>query len=99
MQRNYRGAMACDVSCGDRRNLTVLHTLGMKLHGTEVSADICDHTMRKLRASPERVEANIRPGLNWAIPFADGSFQRARIADDCFGIALDYFVFVCQRQG
>jgi SAM-dependent methyltransferase len=194
MQRNYRGAMACDVSCGDGRNLTVLHKLGMKLHGTEVSADICNHTMRKLRASPERIEADIRPGLNWAIPFADGSFdyvlswnaiyymrdahgdirehvrefarvmkpgawlvvsvptpncfslqgaeelgnglirivspyrssfldgaiyrrfasfedieavfgshfgnfQRARIADDCFGIALDYFVFVCQRQG
>lgn len=192
MERNYRGASACDVSCGDGRNLTVLHKLGMKLHGTEVSQDICDLTMRKLRASPESIEADIRPGVNWDLPFADRSFdyllswnacyymrdvagdirqhvaefarimkpgawlvvsvptprcfslqgaeelgndlvrikspyrsafldgaiyhrfnsfedieavfgshfsdfQRARISDDCFGLALDYFVFVCQR--
>jgi len=26
------------------------------------------------------------------------NFQRCRITDDCFGLPLDYFIFVCQRR-
>lgn len=26
------------------------------------------------------------------------NFQRCRISDDCFGLPLDYFIFVCQKR-
>ena len=75
MPHNYRGARICDVSCGDGRNLVLLNKLGAELFATEVSQPICDITREKLLAHSERISVDVRPGLNFDLPFDDGFFD------------------------
>ena len=75
MDRDYPGKKVCDVSCGDGRNLTLLNRLGLKLYATEVSQEICDITKAKLAAHADRIEVDIRPGLNFDLPFEDNFFD------------------------
>jgi SAM-dependent methyltransferase len=75
MDRNYEGKSVCDVSCGDGRNIVLLNKLKLKIFGTEVSENICKVTARKLREHPDHIEADLRPGFNWSLPFDDASFD------------------------
>lgn len=75
MDGDYAGKSVCDVSCGDGRNLTLLHKLGLKLFATEVSQEICDITREKLARHPDQITVDIRPGLNSDLPFDDGMFD------------------------
>lgn len=75
MSKDYAGKKACDVSCGDGRNLVLLNKLGLELHATEVNETVCEVTRRKLLAHPDRIAVDIRPGLNWDLPFEDGTFD------------------------
>ncbi len=75
MPRSYRGKSVCDVSCGDGRNLVLLHRLGLDLHGTEVTDEICNITKQRLLGHPERISADIQPGTNTALPFDDKRFD------------------------
>jgi len=75
MPQDYAGKRVCDVSCGDGRNTVLLHKLGFSLHGTEINEAVCEITRRKLLDHPQRISADIRPGLNWDLPFEDGFFD------------------------
>lgn len=75
MAKDYQGKKVCDVSCGDGRNLVLLNKLGMSLHATEVNQAVCDVTRRKLAEHPDNIAVDIRPGLNWDLPFEDGAFD------------------------
>lgn len=75
MSRDYAGKKVCDVSCGDGRNLVLLSKLGLELYATEVNETICDITRRKLLSHPDGIAVDIRPGLNWDLPFRDGLFD------------------------
>ena len=77
LPHDYEGAKVVDVGCGDGRNLTLLHALGMQLHATEISETICARTREKLAARAQPIHVDIRPGLNWDLPFADATFDYA----------------------
>src|SRR5687767_12104182 len=69
MPHAYKGAKICDVSCGDGRNLVLLNKLGAELFATELNQKICDITKQKLADHAEHISVDIRPGLNWDLPF------------------------------
>jgi len=73
MPHNYQGAKVCDVSCGDGRNLVLLNKLGLELFATEVSPSICEVTRQKLAQHSDRIAVDIRPGVNYDLPF-EGNF-------------------------
>ena len=82
MSRDYLGKSVCDVSCGDGRNLVLLHKLGLTLHATELTPEICDITQRRLL--DQRIEVDIRPGTNRALPFGDGQFDYLLSWNACY---------------
>ena len=84
MSRDYRGKRVCDVSCGDGRNLVLLHKLGLDLHATELSPEICDITRRRLLGHKERIAVDIRPGNNRALPFDDSRFDYLLSWNACY---------------
>jgi SAM-dependent methyltransferase len=84
MKRNYPGARICDVSCGDGRNLVLLHKLRMELYATEVSDEICAITQRKLIESPEKIAVEMRTGTNASLPFEDGYFDYLLSWNACY---------------
>jgi len=84
MSREYRGKRACDISCGDGRNLVLLHKLGLDLHATELTEEICNITRRRMRDHKEPIEVDIRPGTNRALPFGDGHFDYLLSWNACY---------------
>ena len=40
-----------DLGFGDGRNMPLLHNLGMRVFGVEISQDICDLTQARMQAS------------------------------------------------
>jgi ubiquinone/menaquinone biosynthesis C-methylase UbiE len=84
MSHNYRGAKVCDISCGDGRNLVLLHKLGLELYATEVSQDICEITRRKLLSHGEKISVDIREGRNGALPFGDNYFDYLLSWNACY---------------
>jgi SAM-dependent methyltransferase len=75
MSRDYRGKRVCDVSCGDGRNLVLLHKLGLDLHATELTPEICDITRQRMIQHKEQIRVDIRPGNNGSLPFDDDYFD------------------------
>ncbi len=75
MPHAYQGAKVCDVGCGDGRNLVLLHKLGLELFATELNERICEITKAKLADHAEHILADIRPGLNWQLPYDDNMFD------------------------
>src|SRR5215831_15094793 len=85
--RNYHGKKVCDVSCGDGRNLVLLHKLGFDLHATELTPEICDITKKRLLAHKERILVDIRAGTNAALPFEDETFDYMLSWNACYYMA------------
>ncbi|MDR2406934.1 MAG: class I SAM-dependent methyltransferase, partial [Bacteroidales bacterium] len=73
LAHNYKNANVLDMSCGDGRNLVLLHNLDMRLHATEITKEICDAT--KERMNNFNIEVDIRVGRNSKIPFDDNYFD------------------------
>src|SRR5258708_10827653 len=84
MNHDYRGKRVCDVSCGDGRNLTLLHSLGLDLHATELTSEICDITRRRLLQHRARIAVEIRAGSNRALPFPGGYFDYLLSWNACY---------------
>jgi 2-polyprenyl-3-methyl-5-hydroxy-6-metoxy-1,4-benzoquinol methylase len=82
LDRNYRGKGICDISCGDGRNMTALHKFGFEISGSEVTDEICQITMGKLRSAG--VTADIRPGTNRSLPFDGGMFDYILSWNACY---------------
>lgn len=73
LDKNYVGKKVLDVGFGNGNNLFFLGTLGLELHGTEVSGEIC-------QAGRERLErygyaADLRSGTNRSLPYEDNTFD------------------------
>jgi len=69
----YPGKAVLDVGFGDGRNMPLLHNLGMRVFGVEISDEICGlATSRMARLG---IDATIRVGRNCRIPFADAAFD------------------------
>jgi len=72
-RRNYVGKSVLDVGFGDGRNMPLLHNLGMKIHGVEISEEICRLTATRMSRLGIAVDARV--GRNREIPFEDEAFD------------------------
>lgn len=84
MSRDYRGKRVCDVSCGDGRNMVLLNRLGLELYGTELTPEICSITQRRLLEHRDSIRAEIQPGNNRSLPFADDYFDYLLSWNACY---------------
>lgn len=82
VERSYKGARICDISCGDGRNMTAMAPLGLEIYGTEITEEICAITKRKLES--HNISADIRQGFNWSLPFEDCFFDYALSWNACY---------------
>lgn len=83
MRREYKGAKVCDVGCGDGRNITLLHKLGFDIYATEATEKICSMTRKKL-LDYAGIKADIREGLNTALPFDAAMFDYVLSWNACY---------------
>lgn len=67
LEHNYEGKNALDWACGDGRNMGLLHNLGLKVHGFEITEDICNGVSDRMQSMG--IEADIRVGRNTQVPF------------------------------
>jgi SAM-dependent methyltransferase len=84
MSRDYHGKRVCDVSCGDGRNLVLLHKLGLDLHATELTPEICNITRQRLIQHKDQIRVDIRSGSNRSLPFADDYFDYLLSWNACY---------------
>jgi SAM-dependent methyltransferase len=84
LPKDFAGKRICDVSCGDGRNLILLHQLKFELYGTEVTDAIAEITTAKLRNHPFHIEATIRRGTNDDLPYEDGFFDFVLSWNACY---------------
>ena len=71
--RRYAGKSVLDIGFGDGRNMPLLHNLGMKVHGVEITSQICELTTARMARLG--VDVTCRVGRNREIPFDDASFD------------------------
>lgn len=82
---SYAGKSSLDLGFGDGRNMPLLHNLGMRVFGVEISQEICDLTAARMQALGVPVETRV--GTNYAIPFADGFFDIVLACHACYYVA------------
>ena len=68
-----RGKRILDLGFGDGRNMPLLANLGMEVHGLEITEDICQRGVERLRKLGIEIEARV--GRNNAIPYDSGFFD------------------------
>lgn len=73
LKKKYVGKKVLDVGFGNGNNLIFLGSLGLRLHGTEVTAGICENVQKRLETIG--YAADLRVGVNSKIPFADNTFD------------------------
>ncbi len=65
-----------DASCGDGRNMRLLHDLGLDVYGTEISEEICNKVNKNLRAvGVADDQINVSVGDNENLAWQDGKFD------------------------
>jgi len=84
LPHDYAGARICDISCGDGRNLVLLNKLKLDLYATEVTDEVCRITRQKLLDHSEKISVDIRPGLNWDLPFQNEFFDYLLSWNACY---------------
>lgn len=73
MPKDFEGKKILDVGCGDGNNLLLYASLGMQIHATEISSEVCDRV--RLRMASAGSEIDIRIGFNRELPFPDETFD------------------------
>jgi SAM-dependent methyltransferase len=76
------GQAALDLGFGDGRNLPLLHDLGMRVFGVELSGEICNLT--KMRMERLGIPVDLRVGRNEAIPFDTALFDVVLACHSCY---------------
>lgn len=84
---SYDGEAALDLGFGDGRNLPLLHDLGMRVFGVELSLDICD--LAKALMERLGVPVDLRVGSNKALPFEAACFDVILACHSCYYIDKD----------
>jgi SAM-dependent methyltransferase len=69
----YIGKKALDLGFGDGRNMPLLHNLGMRVFGVEISEEIC--RLATSRMARLGIDVTARVGRNCRIPFPDAAFD------------------------
>jgi SAM-dependent methyltransferase len=73
LDKAYAGKRVIDVGFGGGNNLVFLGTLGLALHGTEVTEELCATARGKLARLG--YAADLRVGTNRQLPFPDATFD------------------------
>jgi len=79
---DYAGKYVLDLGFGDGRNMPLLHNLGMRVFGVEISPDICDLTRARMRRFG--IDVTTRVGRNNAIPFESAFFDTVLACHACY---------------
>lgn len=102
----YKRQKACEIGCGDGRNLVLLHNLGFRTYGVEITDEIVHGTKLRLK-TVEGVEADIRVGTNDELPFESEFFDYLLSWNACyymgeqedFGAYVNEFARVLKPNG
>jgi SAM-dependent methyltransferase len=78
----YAGQRVLDLGFGDGRNMPLLHNLGMRVFGVEISQEICDLTQARMRRLGYDVETRV--GHNSNIPYEDEFFDAVLACHACY---------------
>jgi SAM-dependent methyltransferase len=78
----YVGKKILDLGFGDGRNMPLLHNLGFHVHGLEISQDICDLTLARMKRLS--VDVSLAVGRNDSIPFDDATFDAILACHACY---------------
>jgi SAM-dependent methyltransferase len=81
---SYDGKSVLDLGFGDGRNMPLLHNLGMRIFGIEISQDICD--LAEVRMQRLGIPIEVRVGSNAAIPFEAATFDVVLACHSCYYI-------------
>jgi SAM-dependent methyltransferase len=79
---SFNSKKICDVGCGDGRNLVLLKQCGFDLYGVEISEEIVEKVKSDLASLG--IEADIRVGDNYNIPFGDDFFDYVLSWNVCY---------------
>ena len=71
-----------DLGFGDGRNIPILADMGMKVHGVEITEDICD--LIKKRMKKKGIDFNAKVGRNNSIPYENDSFDFVVASSSCY---------------
>lgn len=80
----YPGKAILDLGFGDGRNMPLLSDLGFRVHGVEVTDEICRLITEKMAKLDVEIEA--RAGRNSNIPFDDAYFDYILACNSCYYI-------------
>ena len=78
----FTGAKILDLGFGDGRNMPLLHDLGLKVYGVEISKEIC--RLAKTRMEKLGVPVQLATGSNSRIPFDDETFDFILACHSCY---------------
>ena len=78
----FSGSTVLDLGFGDGRNMPLLWNLGMKIHGVEISEEICARTRERMRRLG--VVVDNRVGRNCRLPFDGPIFDHVLACHSCY---------------
>ncbi len=78
----YAGAPILDVGFGDGRNWPLLHNVGLRVHGIEITEDVV--RLGEERAARLGIPVTLRVGRNSNIPFEAASFDYILASNSCY---------------
>ncbi len=82
---SYRGAKILDLGFGDGRNMPLLHDLGFKVYGVEISDEICRLTQTRMERLG--VPVKLKTGSNSQIPFGNETFDFILACHSCYYVS------------
>lgn len=83
----YAGKRVLDLGHGDGRNMPLLHELGLRVHGVEISEGI-NRSVRQ-RLEQLGVDAVLKEGSNAHIPFENSYFTYVLACHSCYYLEAD----------
>lgn len=78
----YSGLDILDLGFGDGRNVPLLANLGFEVFGVEISPEICEFAVERLKKGGFELQAKV--GRNSLIPFQDGRFDHVLACHACY---------------
>ncbi len=78
----YAGSSILDIGFGDGRNFVLLHDLGFRIFGIEISEGIC--ALARERMQRMGIPATVTVGRNNSIPYPDASFDYLLASGSCY---------------
>jgi SAM-dependent methyltransferase len=73
-----------DLGFGDGRNVPLLSDLGLEVHGVEITKEICDRAVMRMKDLGVTFETSV--GRNASLPFADRFFDHVVACHSCYYI-------------